>query len=91
MLKIQNIKELPDIGSRTVWARLLGLSRRGLLNAEKRGQLIVHRLDKRNYWYTKRSILDYLGITDQVIRSLEDQEDLPAPYTNSTALEGVLE
>jgi hypothetical protein len=77
MLKILKLKELPDIGTRGVWAELLGICRQSLINAEHEGRLIPRRHDRRNVWYTKKNVLEFIGLTEEDLKSMDCLEDLP--------------
>jgi hypothetical protein len=61
-MNIENLDALPDIATRTRWARLIEVDQSTLWRAEARGALKGTRTKSGGAIHTKAQILDWLGV-----------------------------
>jgi hypothetical protein len=75
-MKLLKYNELPDIASRLVWQDLLGVSRQALVNAERDGRITGRRMNSRMVVYTKRQVIDYLGLSEHDVQGFTNDKEL---------------
>jgi hypothetical protein len=61
-MRISDLSNLPAVGNRATWARLLSVHANTLRDAEARGHLQAIRTKSGRPLYSRSAILDWLGV-----------------------------